>query len=124
MKSWWLLCLCLVCLIIQITGKHLPPTTDTFMFHFCDSKGKRGRVTFSEKGTIGKKEKVVFVPVKIGYCSELQDVKVEVDNPVGPPVVTLDRENLIVTIKYRPKQESSSKFLVSAKTIPIKGCKS
>ncbi|KAL0839809.1 hypothetical protein ABMA28_016437 [Loxostege sticticalis] len=53
---------------------------------------------------------------------ELVSVRVKVDNPDAPPAVYLDEEYHVVTIRYRPKQNSSSTYVVTAKTIPIKDC--
>ncbi|XP_028161819.1 uncharacterized protein LOC114353878 [Ostrinia furnacalis] len=88
-------------------------TNDVFEFGV-----DKGRVSFSEVGSIGLFEKIKKIPIKIPYCMKLTFVRVEVDNSLGPPVVTLDYGLLMTTIRYRPLQHSSSTYSVIAKAIP------
>ncbi|XP_063823794.1 uncharacterized protein LOC135073550 [Ostrinia nubilalis] len=116
MSIFWLLCL--VCSHIGLTVCK-SETNDVFEFGV-----DKGRVSFSEVGSIGLFEKIKKIPIKIPYCMKLTYVRVEVDNSLGPPVVTLDYGLLMTTIRYRPLQHSSSTYSVIAKAVPIKDCAS
>ncbi|XP_039752571.1 uncharacterized protein LOC120628321 [Pararge aegeria] len=81
-----------------------------------------GEVTFSTSGKIGLLEKNVRVPIVIPSCSDLTYVRVDVDNTVGPPYVTMDFNMRTVIIKYRTGQYSVSSFVVTAKSVPKSHC--
>ncbi|XP_028161820.1 uncharacterized protein LOC114353879 [Ostrinia furnacalis] len=115
MSIFWLLCL--VCSHIGLTTCISSKTNDIFEFGV-----DKGRVSFNVVGNIGLFEKNTKIPIEVPYCMKLTYVRVEVDNSLGPPVVSLDHGLQMVTIKYRPLQHSKSTYSVTAKTLPMKKC--
>ncbi|XP_045770421.1 uncharacterized protein LOC123870949 [Maniola jurtina] len=91
-------------------------TMDTFEFGGDPIKRQSGEVTFTKSGTIGALEKNVRIPIVIPECTDLTYVRVDVDNPIGPPYVTMDYDLNTVVIKYRPLQYSLSSYVITAKS--------
>ncbi|KAL0839825.1 hypothetical protein ABMA28_016452 [Loxostege sticticalis] len=109
--------LLLLCVVSYNIGLIQAKSQTTDVFEFDNHMGK---VIFHQTGDISHREKVFKVRIKVPQCMELTIVRVEVDNPVAPPFVSL--VNYMVTIKYRKTQNSRSTYVVVAMGIPISTC--